>query len=333
MRAKNDTHKTGKKRFDRAVKSTPNKQTLRQSGPANPAASGQKVSVCEPAKAAKFRARPPHSSRRLSSIGASKADVANQLSLDRSSDRLPRYLQVASVLRRRIRDGVWQVGEKIATLERLEDEFGVARVTVRQAVEMLQTEGLLKSFQGRGTFVTKSPDVDRWLQLATDWDSLIEPIRNNRLELLSIEHARTPPLLESDGIAGPDYTFIHSRQSRGDEPYAVARVYLARSVYEQAPQRFAARPALAVLAEMQPIARAHQTLSISAADVETARHLQIDMNAPTAEARCIAADRSGVVLYLGEIIYRGDVVRLNIVLRENRPELRQSGAAPKRSTE
>ena len=45
-------------------------------------------------------------------------------------------------------------------------------------------------------------------------------------------------------------------------------------------------------------------------------------DAPTAEARCLAADRSGVVLYVGEIIYRGDVVRLNIVLRENRPELR-----------
>jgi GntR family transcriptional regulator len=327
MRAKNDTHEMRKKRSERASKL--DKQTLRKAGPANLSLSEQKVSVGAAATATKSLARPPQSFP----VGATHADVANRPSLERSSDRLPRYLQVASVLRRRIRDGVWQVGEKIATLERLEDEFGVARVTVRQAVDMLQTEGLLKSFQGRGTFVTKSLDVDRWLQLATDWDSLIEPIRNNRLELLSIEHARTPPLLASDGIAGADYTFIHSIQSRGNEPYAVARVYLARSVYEQAPQRFAARPALAVLAEMLPIARAQQSLSISAADVETARQLQIDMNAPTAEARCIAADRSGVVLYLGEIIYRGEVVRLNIVLRENQPQFCRRGAARKESKE
>src|SRR6516162_7903268 len=69
--------------------------------------------------------------------------------------RIPRYLQVASVLRRRIRDGVWGVGSKISTIEELEREFRVARVTVRQAIDLLQTEGLVKPVQGRGTFVTK----------------------------------------------------------------------------------------------------------------------------------------------------------------------------------
>ena len=34
-----------------------------------------------------------------------------------ADSRVPRYLQVASVLRRRIRDGHWSVGEKIATLD------------------------------------------------------------------------------------------------------------------------------------------------------------------------------------------------------------------------
>ena len=73
--------------------------------------------------------------------------------LDRADadSRVPRYLQVASALRRRIRDGRWAVGDKIATLEELEREFGVARVTVRQAIDLLQGEGLVKSFQGRGT--------------------------------------------------------------------------------------------------------------------------------------------------------------------------------------
>ena len=80
--------------------------------------------------------------------------------LDRADadSRVPRYLQVASVLRRRIRDGHWPVGARIATLEELEQEFGVARVTVRQAIDLLQGEGLVKSFQGRGTFVTRAPE-------------------------------------------------------------------------------------------------------------------------------------------------------------------------------
>src|SRR5688500_6066372 len=73
------------------------------------------------------------------------------LALSDADSRIPRYVQVASVLRRRIRDGRWAVGERIATLEALEREFGVARVTVRQAIDLLQSEGLVESFQGRGT--------------------------------------------------------------------------------------------------------------------------------------------------------------------------------------
>src|SRR5262249_7365805 len=101
-----------------------------------------------------------------------------------ADSRVPRYLQVASALRRRISDGHWVVGERIATLEELEREFSVARVTVRQAIDLLQEEGLVKSFQGRGTYVTKAIEKDRWLQLATDWESLIAPIRDHVLHML-----------------------------------------------------------------------------------------------------------------------------------------------------
>jgi GntR family transcriptional regulator len=234
--------------------------------------------------------------------------------------RLPRYLQVASVLRRRIQDGHWRLGDKIATLEQLEREFDVARVTVRQSIELLQSEGLLKSHQGRGTFVTGTLRNERWLQLATDWESLIEPIRENVLERLSVTPGATPALHDEEGRRAPTYVYLRSVQKRGTEPYAFARVHVAEKLYDSEPKLFAKRPALAVLAEMKgaAIAHAHQTLSIGAADVETARHLGIPMSAPTAEARCVVTDAEGIVVYLGEITYRGDVVRLNIELIDRR---------------
>jgi GntR family transcriptional regulator len=237
-----------------------------------------------------------------------------------ANSRLPRYLQVASVLRRRIQDGIWLVGDKIATLEQLEREFGVARVTVRQSIELLQSEGLLKSHQGRGTFVTKTLENKRWLHLATDWESLIAPIRENVLELLPVTGAPVPRIADGEGVPAPGYAYLRSVQKRGTEPYALARVHVARAIYARAPKRFATRPALAVLAEMKnvPIAHAHQTLSISAADVETAHHLEIAINAPTAEARCVVADANDVVIYVGEVTYPGDVVRLNIELIDRR---------------
>ena len=234
--------------------------------------------------------------------------------------RLPRYLQVASALRRRIQDGVWQLGDKIATLKQLEREFAVARVTVRQSIQLLQAEGLLKSYQGRGTFVTGTLRNERWLQLATDWDSLVAPIRENVVQPLSSTKTAVPVISVDDGRRAPAYTFIRSVQKRGAEPYAFARVHVATHIHAQAPKVFSRRPALAVLAEMKGvnIARAHQTVLISAADVEAATYLGTAMNAPTAEARCVVTDTDNVVIYVGEITYRGDVVRLNIELIDRR---------------
>jgi GntR family transcriptional regulator len=230
--------------------------------------------------------------------------------------RVPRYLQVASALRRRIQDGRWPVGSKISTIEELEREFRVARVTIRQAIDLLQGEGLLRPVQGRGTFVTKAVENDRWLQLATDWESLIAPIRDNVPHILVSKAAPAPALEEDDGIPAQSYHYICSVQKRNGKPYAFARVHIAGDIYRKAPKAFQSRVALAVLSEMKglEISRAHQTLEIGAADIEAARSLGIALGAPTAEARCVVADSRGVVLYVGEITYPGDCVRLNIEL-------------------
>ncbi|MFL9827938.1 GntR family transcriptional regulator [Rhodoplanes sp. SY1] len=234
-----------------------------------------------------------------------------------ADSRVPRYLQVASVLRRRLRDGVWSVGEKIATLEELEREFDVARVTVRQAIELLQSEGLVESQQGRGTFVTNTVDHRRWLALATDWESLIAGIRENVPYPLPAGLAGTPRIEPGEGRPAAAYRFLRSLQKRGDEPFGYARVHLARDVFRRAPKQFTSRAALVVLAEMKDIeiARAHQTLTIGTADIETAKLLGIGLSAPTAEARCVVTDADGVAIYVGEISYRGDCVSLDIELR------------------
>lgn len=233
-----------------------------------------------------------------------------------AGSRVPRYLQVASALRRRISEGFWPVGGRIATLEELEEEFGVARVTVRQAIDLLASEGLVKSHQGRGTFVTKAPDTDRWLQLATDWQSLVAPIRDNIPHPLPPLPDLPPRIEDGDGNPADNYVFLRSIQKRAGKPFAYARIHIAKHVHQRAPKAFATRVALAVLSEIKnlELSRAHQTLAIGAADIEAARLLEIPLNAPTAEARCVVADASGTIIYVGEITYPGDCVRLNIEL-------------------
>jgi GntR family transcriptional regulator len=62
------------------------------------------------------------------------------------------------------------------------------------------------------------------------------------------------------------------------------------------------------------IANAHQTLIIGTADIDTARHLDLSINAPVAEVRRIFKDAGGIIIYLAEVTYRGDAIRLEMNL-------------------
>ena len=89
---------------------------------------------------------------------------------------VPRYAQLADVLRGRIARGQWRTGDQLPTLDELTQEFDVARVTVRQAIELLAREGLLSAQQGRGTFVTGVPSgLERPLRLQTTLLELADP--------------------------------------------------------------------------------------------------------------------------------------------------------------
>ena len=65
----------------------------------------------------------------------------------------PKYLVVADTLRREIAEGLFQDGQKLMTEETLRDRFGVIRQTVRQAIALLEDDGLVDRQRGSGTYV------------------------------------------------------------------------------------------------------------------------------------------------------------------------------------
>ena len=65
----------------------------------------------------------------------------------------PRSRPVYAALRERILTGQLAAGAKLRGHSTLAAEFGVAPVTLRQALGRLETEGLVSREQGRGTFV------------------------------------------------------------------------------------------------------------------------------------------------------------------------------------
>ena len=231
---------------------------------------------------------------------------------------LPRYAQLAELLRQRIARGVWKQGETLPSLDELVREFGVARVTVRQAVDLLARDGLVSPQRGRGTFVTAQPGHERHLRLETSLRALADVYRDDTPKLTLIEEASAEPALRpEDGRPAPHYHFMRRVHSREGQAYCVISIYLDERVFRMAPRRFRRETVVPVLLELPKvkIARARQSLAISTADVEVARHLDIAVNAPVAEVRRVCSAPDGTVLYLGEVTYRGDYIHFDMDLK------------------
>jgi DNA-binding transcriptional regulator YhcF (GntR family) len=74
------------------------------------------------------------------------------MSLDPDDPRPP-YLQVANALRAAILTKQFAAGDKLPSGHDLAKHYGVARMTVQQALRVLRDEGLIVSRQGSGVFV------------------------------------------------------------------------------------------------------------------------------------------------------------------------------------
>lgn len=70
-------------------------------------------------------------------------------------DGVPLYVKIKEDIRTQIMDGTYPPLSKLPSEHQLCDLFKVSRITVRQALNDLQRDGLIHKMHGRGTFVSK----------------------------------------------------------------------------------------------------------------------------------------------------------------------------------
>ncbi len=242
-----------------------------------------------------------------------------------SDSALPRYMQIADLLRRRIARGVWQDGDKLPSLEALMAEFGVARVTLRQAVDVLTREGLVSPQRGKGTFVTGTPPQRRWQRewqtVHTSVDALAQAFQDTRPRIVTIDESiSAAPLRPADGTPAERYVYMRRVHSENNEPYCVIEIHLDEAIFRTAPERYRSEAVVPLLAELPHgrIAQARQVLTIGHADMDLAPLLDLHAGDSVVEVRRVFTDSAGRVIYLGEVTYRGDSFRLEMDLEPPR---------------
>lgn len=100
---------------------------------------------------------------------------------------MSKYEEIASIIRTRISDGTYPIDSMLPIQSDLAKEFGVSRMTIKKAIEMLTIEGLVLSKQGNGTKVLNS----------SFWDKEDSKFRLNNYNGLSYDMKDDPRKLTS----------------------------------------------------------------------------------------------------------------------------------------
>jgi GntR family transcriptional regulator len=66
------------------------------------------------------------------------------------------YVQLADDLAAKIARGDFPAGSRLPSEAELAETYGVARMTVRRALDVLRDRGLVRTLHGRGTVVVRS---------------------------------------------------------------------------------------------------------------------------------------------------------------------------------
>ena len=139
--------------------------------------------------------------------------------LDSKSD-VPLYIQLVKLIKGQIEDGLLAVGDMIPSELEICENFDISRSTVRQALLVLEKDGLLVRERGRGTFVSK-PKINHGLSNIYDFGAELRSIGIDlktkvmafeRIDSPSVDLTRRLGLKKGEGI----YKIVRLRMAEAD---------------------------------------------------------------------------------------------------------------------
>lgn len=222
---------------------------------------------------------------------------------------LPLYAQVKAALQREI-ESTMTPGQNLPIEPELEKRFGVSRVTIRRALEELESDGLIIRKQGRGTFV-REPKITQELTHLISWG---ETIRRTGLEpqTASAELDLIEPTQELSASLEmpPGKKLVRIRRLRyaSGDPICIMTNFLPQGLIPKLEETGLIKDSIyetMAYHNLKPV-RAFDKVEARGATTWEADQLQVEAGFPLLQVTRLVYDSAGQPLYLAVITNRSD---------------------------
>ena len=226
----------------------------------------------------------------------------------------PQYRQIEQTLRERI--AAMRPGERMPSDAKLCAQFGVSRMTARNAMEKLAVDGLIRREPGRGSFVVRPPAHRRTNRLMTFTQEMLRAGRVPSSRLLT-RVIRPSSTTEAASLAIPArQPIVHLRRLRqaDNEPIALESSILIGACADAVMTADLAHGSLhETLARAGfVLSRGTGTITAATASAEEARLLGIRTGDPLLVERRVILDKGGREVEVTESVYSADRYALEV---------------------
>jgi len=224
------------------------------------------------------------------------------------------YHSVGHIIRTKIRSGEWKIGQKIPSERSLSTLLNVSRATVRQGIENLVKEGILRKEQGRGTFVAPPKLKQGVLRLLEFSDVIRDSGLKPSFELLGREFIEPTPHIAAKLNLSPNEPLVWLRRLLhvNNSPMLIETSYISSASFPGLLEIYdgtkGPRDLLIDCCGVQ-IVRAHETFEPVILEDEEAKQLGVEGGTPALWVEHLAFDLGDAPVAYITVLIRGDRCR------------------------
>jgi GntR family transcriptional regulator len=220
------------------------------------------------------------------------------------------YIQIKTVLKKQILSGEYAPYERIPSESELMSTFGVSRITVRQALKDLNSEGLVFTSQGKGTFASK-PKATQDVQQLQGFDEAMSPKGyKTSARLVSIrERVADRDVQEKLQLTDKDKVIEVVRiRYLNEEPVSLDRSFFPIEIGQGLFAEDLTRDIFPMLEKQLNLRLGEAEISLEArpADDEIAQQLGLELGSPVMWVERLTRDQNGRPIDYEYLAFRGD---------------------------
>ena len=206
-----------------------------------------------------------------------------------SSLLAPAYIRIKNSLHASIKSGELRPGDKLPSENELSLAHNASRITIRLALKELQTQGLIYSWQGKGTFVSQPAMGNISGIRSFSADARSKGLTPSSIILRSGEALPSPTVAEHLNIQQNEPIYIlHRVRLLNDVPVVVEHAHLPLSLFPGFGQHDLSDSIFDIFEESYHITPAWTDNQIQSvlADGELAAQLRVQPNEPLLKIHC-----------------------------------------------